>query len=222
MVDETQAEGGAAAADTTNADNTLAFNLGDGPDTNPIAISIDLSKIPAPARREMLEAKVKELVNGRPHTALMRYNAALKEFKAKCDADPTFSGTEPVAPNLSEIANQVVADLYEGKVRQRAKGGSAKQRVAKDPVDAVVTQAVIRELFAKRKAETPGTKYQDVVKLVGESGTAYLMGRAKELAGDNAKRLEELEKSIENKYLAPARKMVSVNKAGEAQENELL
>lgn len=207
-----------AAAD----ENTLSFNLNDGPDTNPITVSIDLTKIPAPARRELLEAKIKDLVNGRPHTALMRFNGADKEYKAKCAADPTFTGEAPVAPNLSEIAGQVVTDLYEGKVRQRNKTGSAKQRAAKDPVDAVVTQAVIRELFAKRKTEKPGTKYQDVVKEVGESGVVYLQNRATLLAGDNAKRLDELTKSIEAKYLAPARKMVSVNKAGEAQENELL
>lgn len=223
MADDNQAEGGAAEAATAPADeNTLAFNLADGPETNPIAISVDLTKIPPAARRELLEAKVRDLINGRPHTALMRFQKEAKEYKAKCDADPTFSGTEPVAPNLSEIANQVVTDLYEGKVRQRNKSGSAKQRAAKDPVDAVVTQAVIRELFAKRKAKTPGTKYQDVVKEVGESGTTYLMARAKTIAGDNAARQAELEKSIENKYLAPARKMVSVNKAGEAQDNELL
>lgn len=228
MVDETAldapaagtAEAPAPAAETT--DSTLTFNLADSPDTAPVGASIDLTRIPTAARRELLETKVTELVNGRAHAAVMRFNAATKEYKAKCDADPTFNGEAPKAPNIGELAQAAIADLYEGKVRQRSKGGQAKTRVAKDPVDAVVTQAVIRELFAKRKTEKPGTKYQEVVKEVGESGIAYLNARAVTLAAGDKKRLDELTKSIENKYLKPARQMVSVNAKGEAQDNELL
>jgi hypothetical protein len=215
MTEETQAADNAGPAN-------LAFTIQDSPETNPITVEIDRAKIPAAARLDLLDRAIKSMVNNRPHVALMRYNAALKDYKAKCDADPTFEGEAPVAPNLAELAQAAIADLYAGKLQQRNRNGNAKQKAAKDPVDAVVTQAVIREMFAKRKAETPGTKYQDVVKLVGESGVVFLQNRAKELAGGNEKRLEELNKQIESKYLAPARKMVSVNKAGESQENELL
>lgn len=218
MTEETEAVAGAVET------NVLAFQLQDSPETNPINIEVDLTKIPAEARRGLLERAVKQMINNRPHVALMNFNAKVKEYKAKCDADPTFSGDEPTAPNLAEIATGAINDLYAGKLQQRNRGGAVKQRAAQDPVDAVVTQAVIRELFAKRKAETPGTKYQDVVKLVSEAGggIGYLTARATALAAGNEKRLDELTKSIETKYIAPARKMVSVNKAGEVQENELL
>jgi hypothetical protein len=152
----------------------------------------------------------------------MRFNALTKEYKAKCDADPTFEGTAPVAPDLNEIAQGALADLYAGKIRQRNRGGPAKAKEAKDPVDAVVTQAVVRELFAKRKTEKPGTKYQDVVKEVGSSGIAFLNARAETIAAGDAKKLAELQKSIQSKYVVPAQKMVSVNAKGEAQDNELL
>lgn len=209
-----QAEAGAV-------DNTLSFELADKVGDSAVSVAIDLSKIPAATRRELLEQRIKQLVNGRPHQAVMAFNKAQAEYKAKCDADPTFDGTAPTAPNLAEIAQGAITDMYEGKLRQRGKG-TGKQAEAKDPVDAVVTQAVIRELFQKRKAEKPGTKYQEVVKEVGVSGIKYLEARAETLSNGDEKRKAELLKTLENKYIKPARQMVSVNAKGEQQENELL
>lgn len=211
-----------APAPVADAPAPLSFNLADGPKETPITVTVDRARIPAAARLELLDMQVRSLINGRPHQAAMKYAKAKAEYEAKCAADPTFEGEAPVAPNLAEIATAALNDLYEGKIRQRNRGGAAKEREAKDPVDAVVTQAVIRELFAKRKTEKPGTKYQEVVKEVGASGIEYLNNRAKELAGSDTKRLADLQKTIDSKYVAPARKMVSLNAKGEAQENELL
>lgn len=203
------------------AENILSFNLNDKIGDTAASISIDRAKVPPAARLELLDNAIRTIVNGRAHSALMRHNKAEAEYKAACEKDPTFSGAAPVAPDLAAIAAQAVADLYEGKLRQRGKGGS-KERTAKDPVDAVVTQAVIRELFEKRKKENAKTKYQEVVKEVGESGIKYLEARATTLAAGDDKRHAELTKQIENKYLKPARMMVSQNAKGEAQDNELL
>jgi hypothetical protein len=208
-------------ADENQAENVLTFALQDKADGAETSVSIDRARIPANIRLELLDRAIKQLVNGRPHQAAMKFAADTKEYKAKCDADPTFDGAAPTAPNLAELANNVISELYEGKLRQRGKGG-AKQTEAKDPVDAVVTQAVIRELFQKRKAEKPGTKYQEVVKEVGTSGIAYLNARATSLANGDEKRLAELTKTIDSKYIKPARAMVSQNAKGEQVENELL
>lgn len=205
----------------TETSNILAFALQDKQGDAEVSVNVDISRIPANIRRELLDQRIKQLVNGRPHQAAMKFAAETTEYKAKCDADPTFDGAAPAMPNLAEIAQGAINDMYEGKLRQRGKGGS-KQAEAKDPVDAVVTQAVIRELFQKRKAEKPGTKYQEVVKEVGTSGIAYLTARATSLANGDEKRLAELTKTIENKYVKPARAMVSQNAKGEQVENELL
>lgn len=212
-------EGEAQAVAAT--ENVLGFALQDKQGEEAISVSVDRARIPANIRLELLDRAIKSLVNGRPHQAAMKFAADSKAYKAKCDADPTFEGTAPTAPNLGEIATAAINELYEGKLRQRGTG-SKKPAEAKDPVDAVVTQAVIRELFAKRKTEKPGTKYQEVVKEVGTSGIAFLTARATSLANGDEKRLAELTKQIQNKYVVPAQKMVSVNAKGEAQENELL
>lgn len=206
-------------ADETN--NTLAFNLADKLGETEIGISIDRTQIPGETRLQLLDTKVREIVNGRPHQALMKFNKAKAAYDAACAADPTFTGEAPTAPDLAAIASQAVADLYAGKIAQRNRGG-AKAKTTKDPVDAVVTQAVIRELFAKRKAENPTIKYGEVVKEVGESGIGYLQARAVTLANGDEKRLKELNTQIDKKYVAPARAMVGMNAKGEATGNELL
>lgn len=207
-------------APTTN-DATLAFELADKIGDTAVSVNIDFAQVPADTRLQLLHMKARELVNGRPHQALMKFNKARAEYDEKCKADPTFTGEAPAAPDLAAIAQAAIADLYAGKVAQRNRGG-AKAKTTKDPVDAVVTQAVIRELFAKRKAENPATKYGTVVKEVGESGIAYLQNRATTLAAGDDKRLKELTSQIDKKYVAPARAMVGVNAKGEATGNDLL
>lgn len=206
------------AATEANA-NELIFKLDDA-DLN---ASVDVAKVPAATRRELLDAAIKRLVNGRAHSAKMRFDKAFKEYTDNCEKDPTFSGDKPAEPDYAGIAEAAITDLYAGKVRQRGKGGEKKAAEAKDPVDAVVTQAVVRELFSKRRAKDSKVKYQDITKEVGASGIAYLNAKAATLANGDEKVLAEKLKSIEAKYLKPARAMVGVNAKGEAtSDDELL
>lgn len=205
------------ATTETNA-NELSFKLNDADAT----VTLDVSRIPAATRRELLDTAIKSLVNGRPHSAKMRFEKASKEYKEACDKDPTFDGPAPVEPNYSELAEAAITDLYAGKVKQRNRGGEKKATEAKDPVDAVVTQAVVRELFAKRRAADKTVKYQDITKEVGASGIAYLNAIADAKAGGDEAKRKELAKSIETKYIKPARAMVGVNAKGEMNDSDEL
>lgn len=190
--------------------NTLVFKI-PGTETN---IGIDLAQIPADARLKLLGQKVTENISNRVRVAGVRHTKACEAFDqydAAQAADPLQTAVpkpagERPAIDLLALASAARADLYAGKVGERAKG-SGKTKVARDPIIAAVTQAVVRELFDNTKATTPGFKYTDAVKLVGGDGVAYLDAKIAEKVAAGADQAALL-KMKEDKYMRPARIML--------------
>lgn len=189
--------------------NALIFRI---PNTE-TDINIDITKIPAEARLELLKKAIKDHVTNRVNQTNVRHKKALAPWDAydeavKADAlqsavaKPT--GDKPTVDLIAPAA-AARADLYEGKLRTQTEGG--KPREAKDPLIAAVTSAVVRELFEKNKVTQTGYKYTDAVKEVSGDGVAYLNARIAEkvAAGGDEKALN---KFLEDRYMKPARIML--------------
>lgn len=163
-----------------------------------IEVVIDTDEVPEELRERFLSDKYKQYVNSRVNSAVSKYKKDLEE-------DPTTD-----EPDYAEIASKAKADLLSGNVRVRGEGGKGK--TTKDPLIGLITQAVIRDLFAKRRKKDKSLKYGTIVKEVGPDGLAYLKG----IAGDDAGKL----KNIETKYVKPARTMLGLNAKGESVADE--
>lgn len=193
--------------------NALAFTLPETID-NTITVEVDLAALPDASRARLLSTAVRQYIMNRVNTAAVRYRKDKAAYDAEIAKDATFTGDIPALPNYAELAGAAKSDMLTGDMRDRGDGTGGK-RAPKDPLDAVVTTAVVRELFSKRKAATPSTKYIDITKEVGASGIAYLNARADAAAGDDEARRAVLAKKIETEYLAPARKLLGINAKGE-------
>lgn len=108
-------------------------------------------------------------------------------------------------PDYAKVAGDAKQRLIDGTLQAAA--GEGKGRKTKDPVDAIVTQAVMRDVFAKMQAKNPKAKWTDAVKKVGGSGLEYL----RKLAGDDADKV----KNLNTRYVKPAQTMLGLNAKGE-------
>lgn len=129
-------------------------------------------------------------------------NSAQNRFKA----DPTTG-----APDYAKVAKEAKDRLLNDKMRAR-RGEGAPAKEAKDPVDAIVTVAVCRDLFESRRRTDTSTKWFSVTNEVGNSGIAYLEA----LADGNPTKL----KKMADKYIRPAQKMLGLNAKGESEAGE--
>lgn len=200
-------------ADETTDLNALSFTLPESID-NTITVEIDLSALPDASRARLLGTAARQYIMNRVNTAAVRFRKELATYEAEIAKDATFTGDKPTAPNYAELAGAAKSDMMTGEMRDRGDGTGGK-RAPKDPIDAVVTTAVVRELFGKRKAANAATKYVDITKEVGASGIAFLNTRADAAAKGDTTRREQLAKIIERDYLAPARKLLGLNAKGE-------
>lgn len=193
--------------------NALSFTLPETID-NTITVELDLSALPEASRARLLSTAARQYIMNRVNTAAVRYRKEKDAYDAEIAKDATFTGDKPEVPDYAALAGAAKSDMMTGEMRDRGDGTGGK-RAPKDPLDAVVTTAVVRELFGKRKLANPATKYIDITKEVGASGIAFLNARAdKAAAGDDARRAV-LTKKIETEYLAPARKLLGLNAKGE-------
>lgn len=182
------------------------------PNTDNVQVGIDIAEVPAEIRTKMLQGAVKTYILGRANVANVRYNKLKAEYdKARAD-DPTGDHKAPEAPDLIALVSAAKTDLLAGTIRERGTG-EGKTRQPKDPLDKAVTGVVVTALFAARKAADPKYSYLTAVKEVGASGIAFLKAQIDAKVENGADRAE-LEKSMETRYMAPARKMVGVDKTG--------
>lgn len=227
-------------------DNSLAIEIAntattEGGDNQ--SVSINLADIPQEARLELLKSAVRTAVTNRVNVAMVRNRSARAPFvawaayEAAQAADPMQttvhkpegerpSGEAPAALDPIAKANEAVADLLKGELRQQAKKGEGKSRAPKDPLVAAVTQVVARAVFDSHKAA--GTKvpvegkepraytYPDAVKEVGGDGIAYLNKQidAKVAAAPEGERdalRAQLEKQRDTRYIKPARVMLGMD-----------
>jgi hypothetical protein len=185
---------------TDQANTTVAFKL--AMDEN-VEVSIDVASLPEEVQRRLQMSAARAYVQGRCNVANVRYNKLMKAH----EADPTVD--KPTKPDFAALAAAAKKDLIENNMRERGDGTARKTREAKDPVDAIVTQTVVRSLFEARRKKDPSLKYTTITKEVGGSGIAYLTARAEAKAAGDEKVLEQLTKDIQTKYVKPAQKMLA-------------
>ena len=171
-----------------------------------VTVNIDTDMIHADTIERLVNRAATAYVNNRVASAKSNYERAVKAY----EADPTT--TEPTAPDYAAVAGEAKADLMNNTMRTR--GDGSKPKATKDPLDAVVTTVVCKDLFKARHAKDRTIKFGTITKEVSEAGGGIAYLRA--IAGDDTDKL----KKIESKYLAPARKMLGVNAKGEALEPE--
>lgn len=212
-----------AAAENSNL---LIFDIAG---TEPVTkIQIDLSAIPAETRLELLKQKVREYVSNSVNQANVRHKKALEPFaayEAACASDPMQTavakptGERPVA-DLTGTAAAARERLYKGELRKVGDGTGAK-RQTRDPLTKLVTDAVVRELFDKKKAADASYKWTDAVTEVGGDGVKYLTAKIEErvaAGGDRA----ALEKFMDERYMKPAKLMLGQSDNKTTKDQSLL
>jgi hypothetical protein len=199
----------AATEATETPSNVHKFEV---PGTDNTVMQIEIDKVPPATRMDLLCGALTGYVRNSVNQAMVRHKKAMEPWDAydkACAADPAQTAVpkpegEMPTVDLIEVAVAARTRLYEGAMR---KAGERKTRTAADPLTSMVTQAVVRELFEKKKATEKGYKYTDAVKEVGGNGIKYLddLIAAKVAAGANA---DELNKFKESRYIQPAKLML--------------
>jgi hypothetical protein len=234
MVDETGTEGQAADTAATpdyNVEISIPHSsTGEGqPDRK---VTVDLSAVPGEARLELLKSATRTFVTNRVNVANVRQNKLLAPwlaYDAAMAADPLQTtvakpaGDRPAALDTYAKAQEAIADLLRGEVRQQARKGEGRSRAPRDPLVAAVTPIVTRAVFEANKARgatvavegkpARAYTYPDAVKEVGGDGIAYLNRQidakvAAAPADQQAKLRADLEKNRDSRYIDPARTMI--------------
>lgn len=172
------------------------------------SISIELGTIPVEARMDLLKQKIREYVTNSVNQASVRHKRAMEPSDAyakACEVDPLQTAVpKPTAeaPTVDLIAVAAAARdrLYKNEIRKQ--GDGSKVKVTRDPLVKMVTDAVVRELFDKRKAADASYKWTDAVKAVGSSGIDYLNSMIEERVAAGAERAT-LEKYRDERYIKP-------------------
>ena len=217
MTDLSNTPAAPAAAD---AGTVISFELPNLPGTH----TFDCATIPAEARLDLLKGATRSYIANRVNAAFQRHQKdedvkAWAAYDEAVKADPLQSAVamptteRPAAPDLAGALARALEDLTKGEIRRQGKG-EPKARVRKDPLVALVTKAVVKDVYESDKATDPKASYLSAQKKVGPDGIAYLNAliEAKVAAGvDRA----ALEKMREEKYIKPAKLMLGIteNKA---------
>lgn len=204
MNDTTTTEAPAAAEN----ENIMVFDI---PNTDK-QMQIDITQVPAELRMEFLQKGLQNYVRNSVNQANVRHNKALEPWNAyekACAADPAQTavpkpeGEKPTV-DLIQTATDARKRLYENEVRKQGTGTSKKKT---DPLTKMVTDAVVREIFEKKKDTVSGYKWTDAVKEVGGNGIEYLDKLIAEKVAAGADEAE-LNKYKESRYIQPAKLML--------------
>jgi hypothetical protein len=180
--------------------------------------TFDCAEIPAELRLSFLKDHVRSYIANRLNSVNTRHQkdpkvAAWKAYDEATKADPLQTvvaqpGFErPAAPDYADAYARAVADLKAGNVRKQS--DEPKQRVKKDPLVAVVTDAVIREVYESERTKDPKFTFLNARTKVGTDGIAYLNKLIDEKVAAGADRAA-LEKMLEERYVGPAKKMLGL------------
>jgi hypothetical protein len=185
--------------------------------------TMDCTVIPADVRLDFLKGAVRAYIANRLNSLQTRYQKdplviAWTAFKEASKADPLQTvvpkptADEPPIPNFAEAYERAVKDLTEGKIRRQS--DEPKVKKTRDPLTAIITDAVIREVYDARKATNNKYTYIMARAEVGVDGLAYLdkMIAAKVAAGADEAALQKMK---ETRYVTPTKLMLglTVNKA---------
>lgn len=192
------------------------------------SIAIDLTKIPAEVRLDMLKARLKDYIVNNVNQASVKYKKAMEPFDAYAKAQavdplqtavPKPAGEAPALPDLIAPAAAARDRLYSGEIRKQGEPGAAKP--VRDPLTKAVTDAVVRELFEKRKTAGGKPKWIEVAKEVGQDGIAYLNAQIAEkvAAGADAAVMAKL---LDERYMKPAKMLLGMTENKLTKENSIL
>lgn len=209
MTEATNEATNIAEADAAAPPTTHIFAIPNTDDTN---MQIELTSIPDNVRLDMLKKAIETYVKNSVNQANIRHNKAMQPWTAyekatAADAAQTVvakpEGEQPTV-DLIEVAKAARQRLYDGEVR---KAGSRKSRKTVSPLVRLVTDAVVRELFEKKKETVDGYKWTDAVKEVSGDGIKYLAQLVDSKVAEGADR-GELEKLVQARYVRPAELML--------------
>ena len=183
--------------------------------------SFDCASIPAETRLDLLKTAVRGYLANRVNAAHQRHQkleavTAWEAFDAASKADPLQTlvpkpeGDRPVAPDLVATLNGAIADLVAGNIRKMGTGTKTRER--KDPLIAMVTKTVVKEVYEGRHAVDSKFTYIMAGKEVGTDGVAYLNNLIETKVAAGVSRTD-LEKMLEERYMKPARLMLGIDKS---------
>lgn len=181
--------------------------------------SFDCAQIPANVRLDFLKKATRDYINNRVNAVVQRhqkleaviawdrYDAAVKA-DALQTAVPKPEGERPAAPDLEDAFKRACEALVTGDVRKQ--GAEPKARQRKDPLIALVTDTVIREVYESKRAADPKYSFLAAKKEVGTDGIEYLnkMIEAKVAEGVDRAALENMR---DTRYINPAKLMLGIN-----------
>lgn len=186
--------------------------------------TLDCAQIPGNVRLDFLFGAVRTYIANRLNGVHTRHEKdekviAWKAYDEATKADPLQSavpkpeGERPADPDYEDAYKRAVADLIAGNIRRQS--DEPKPRKTKDPLTAVVTDAVVRDVYTSKRAADPKYSYLSAKKEVGTDGIAYLnsMIEQKAAAAPEAERAalrSALEKQLETRYIGPAKVMLGL------------
>lgn len=200
----------APEAPAVTNDNVLIFRI---PNTE-TDISVDIASIPAEVRMDQLKGALRNYITNAVNQANVRAKKANEPFDLYDEAqkaDPVQTAVarpegERTVPDLLKTAADARERLYKGEVKKQ---GDGTTREKADPLTKLVTDAVVRELFAKRKEADNKVKYTDITSEISKAGggVKYLetMITAKVEAGADEKQLRDF---MDARYIKPAKMML--------------
>lgn len=218
----------ASAAMCLAADGALAAGAPAAPAADPMLKftlptidgeqSFDVTTIPGEVRLDLLKGAVRSYIANRVNSAHQRHLkdedvVAWTAYDEAVKADPLQTAVpkpvkdRPVAPDLVAALTRAYDDLKAGNVRKI--GDEPKKRATKDPLVALVTKAVVRDVFEARKALDPKYSFLTAQKEVGTDGIAYLNTMIEQKVAAGVDR-GQLEKMRDNKYVNPAKVMLGI------------
>lgn len=180
--------------------------------------SFDVSTIPADTRLDLLKGSVRGYIANRLNGVHTRYEKdadliAWKAYDAASTADPLQTAVakptveRPAAPDYEAAYTAALLALTTGAIRKA--GAEPKARKTKDPLIATVTDIVVREVYASRKAADPKYNFLTAKKEVGSDGIAYLNGLIATKVAEGGV-LADLEKMRDTRYINPAKIMLGI------------
>lgn len=194
-----------------NSGNTFLFDV---PYVEGTQMQIDVNAIPEEVRADILKKGIVAYVRNSVNQANNRHKKAMEPWEAydkaiaadaMQTAVPQPQGERPADPadTLVETATAARQRLYDGEIR---KTGTRKARKTADPLDSIITQAVVRELYDKNREADSKYKYTDATSEVAKAGggTAYLEAKIAERVKAGADEAE-LRKFMESRYVQPAK-----------------
>lgn len=187
--------------------------------------SYDCANIPADTRLDFLKTGVRNYIANRLNGINTRHEKDEKvvawtayDEATKADAlqtaVPKPEGDRPAAPDYEDAYNRAIADLTAGNVRKKGTGEAAPRKT-KDPLIATVTDAVVREVYASRKAADPKYNFLTAKKEVGSDGIAYLNTMIDAKVAQGGVRAD-LEAMRDERYVNPAKAMLGLTTSKKA------